>query len=1004
MPSCSHSWRHRPKCLIAGLAGHLLLSLFVIVPARAGAPQWIGGPPGRALQGQAAAGEFKKSISIDQAVHSASMKFAADFCTAVVVINGQTVLALEPYCPAQEIEVMNALRRGRNEICITTTRVAGPAAVALSITLVGKDSQSTTIATDETWQGAVALGEVPPEQWGIGRRSAAVSAFDNYEQWQQARGNAPDKNPQFWAVPGFEITPVRKAAADEGSWIALAFDDAGRATISREDTGLLRMTLADDRRSVARVEPIAVDLPECRGLVYLDGRLYANANNAKTMFRLRLTEDAQVEELERFREFPGGGGHGRNDLALGHDGLIYSIHGDSVEAPGQPIVDRTSPLRESRRGPPQQEAYVVRTDRQGQTWELFCTGLRNPYGLAFHPSGDLFTYDADNEYDMGTPWYRPTRIVQLVSGADYGYRVAQGRWPPNYPDHPDNGLATIDVGRGSPTAVMFGTNLKYPTPYREALFVLDWAYGRVLAVHLAPRGAGYRAALELFLQGKPLNVTDIAAGPDGAMWLITGGRKTQSALYRVAFSGEAERTTVAKGPHELEAARFSEKQRTVRLELEALFGREGPDVARLCWPHLADPDPRIRHAARIAMEQRPKSELFNRFDEFLKTGSAGLPENPYTGKLEYLMTLARTGDPAIVPTITDRLLEIPVRKLDLGAQFTVVFLYSECLRNAPEAVANRRDAALGQLAELWPDPVQEGFRVSPLGDNFELRRRLALLLANLGDAKLGDTGVVDRIAGSLFTSSVQEDRLQGLLALRNVKQGWTPASRQAYFQVLRDAARFVGGEGLPTFLERLRADAVATLSDAERSQFADLLSAPQPVEEPLPPSRPKVQAWSFDDLSMLAATDGGRGDAERGAKVFRDALCSRCHRAGLTGPAVGPDLTFAARRFSRSDMLESIIAPSRSVAENYRNVMVVTEAGKVYVGRLLNEGDFRTEKLKLSTDSLRPGQIVEIDKKDIVEERLHDTSPMPLGLLDSFTRAEIADLLTFLEDGTGNSK
>ena len=328
-----------------------------------------------------------------------------------------------------------------------------------------------------------------------------------------------------------------------------------------------------------------------------------------------------------------------------------------------------------------------------------------------------------------------------------------------------------------------------------------------------------------------------------------------------------------------------------------------------------------------------------------------------------------------------------------------MFLYSECLRNAPEAVAKRRDAIAGQLAELWPDPAKEGFRVSPLGDSFELRRRLALLLANLGDA-----GVVDRIAGSLFTSSVQEDRLQGLLALRNVKQGWTPATRQAYFQVLRDAARFVGGEGLPVFLERLRADAVATLSDAERSQFADLLAAPQPVEEPLPPPRPKVQAWSLDDLPTLAATDGGRGDAERGAKVFRDALCSRCHRAGLTGPAVGPDLTFAARRFSRSDMLESIIAPSRSVAENYRNVMVVTEAGKVYVGRLLNEGDFRSEKLKLSTDSLRPGQIVEIDKKDIVEQRLHDTSPMPLGLLDTFTRAEIADLLTFLEEGPRHSK
>ena len=238
---------------------------------------------------------------------------------------------------------------------------------------------------------------------------------------------------------------------------------------------------------------------------------------------------------------------------------------------------------------------------------------------------------------------------------------------------------------------------------------------------------------------------------------------------------------------------------------------------------------------------------------------------------------------------------------------------------------------------------------------------------------------------------MQEDRLQGLLALRNVNQGWTPESRRVYFKALQEAASFVGGEGLPAFLGRLRADAVATLGADERLQFADLLAAPKQADEPLPPSRPKVQTWTLEDVPLLAVKDSGLGNAERGARVFRDALCSRCHRAGLSGPAVGPDLTFAARRFSRSDMLESIIAPSRSVAENYRNVIVVTEAGKVHVGRLLNAGDFRSEKLKLNIDSLRPGQITEIDKKEVVEQRLHDTSPMPQGLLDTFTRDEIAD-------------
>ncbi|MFM7862576.1 MAG: hypothetical protein ACKPHU_00045, partial [Planctomycetaceae bacterium] len=158
--------------------------------------------------------------------------------------------------------------------------------------------------------------------------------------------------------------------------------------------------------------------------------------------------------------------------------------------------------------------------------------LRNPFGIDFNSDGAAFTYDADNEFDMGTPWYRSTRIWQLSPGLDFGWRVAQGQWPPYFPDRADNSVWQLDTGKGSPTSVMFGKHLKFAPDYQNCLYVLDWAYGRVLAVHMAPRGSMYRMAGELFLQGVPLNVTDIAAGPDGAMYLITGGRRTQSALYR----------------------------------------------------------------------------------------------------------------------------------------------------------------------------------------------------------------------------------------------------------------------------------------------------------------------------------------------------------------------------------------------------------------------------------------------------------------------------------------
>ena len=64
---------------------------------------------------------------------------------------------------------------------------------------------------------------------------------------------------------------------------------------------------------------------------------------------------------------------------------------------------------------------------------------------------------------------------------------------------------------------------------------------------------------------------------------------------------------------------------------------------------------------------------------------------------------------------------------------------------------------------------------------------------------------------------------------------------------------------------------------------------------------------------------------------------------------------------------------------------------------MVAEGDYRSEKLLINVDPLRPSKVVEVDKKEIAEHRLLGTSPMPAGLLDGFTAAEVRDLLAFLE-------
>src|SRR5690606_4695849 len=171
-------------------------------------------------------------------------------------------------------------------------------------------------------------------------------------------------------------------------------------------------------------------------------------------------------------------------------------------------------------------------------------GFRNQYDAGYNRAGELFTYDADMEWDMNTPWYRPTRVNHVVSGAEFGWRSGAGKWPAYYPDSVGT---VVDVGPGSPTGTVFGYGAKFPAKYQEAFYVADWSYGKLYAVHLQPDGATYTGEVEEFVSGQPLALTDVEINPaDGAMYFAVGGRRTQSALYRVVYEG-SESTRESRG-------------------------------------------------------------------------------------------------------------------------------------------------------------------------------------------------------------------------------------------------------------------------------------------------------------------------------------------------------------------------------------------------------------------------------------------------------------------------
>lgn len=908
-----------------------------------------------------------------------------------VFINGERAGEISAAVPATSLDVTGRVRPGENVLAVHVQNSSGLAAVRLLLELasergrqiwIASDSSwlaaraeepgwvSTAFAPQQPWKTAVAHGEHGLERWG--NAFAATKSVDAYNSWMLAKGGKRATDPGTVQAPaGFRVELLRSAEAGEGSWIAMAFDARGRLTIAREQRGLLRFTLGP--ANVEKVEVINDTLLECRGLLYAHGSLFVNANNSRELYRLRDADgDDQFEEDLLLLKTAGGVGHGRNQLTLGPDGLIYIVHGNDVEL--TPRVDPASPLRQlgedalvpipwgEQVGNPHARApagHILQTDSEGKTWRVIAGGLRNPLEVAFNADGEMFTYDADNERDIAAPWYRPTRILHLVPGGDYGWRSGTAKWPVHWPDT----LPSVcDIGVGSPTAVEFGTRSRFPEKYRRALFAADWAYGRILAVHLEPDGASYRGSSEQFVSGRPLNVTDLTFGPDGAMYFMTGGRGTQSGLYRVTSTGAESDET---GPE-----RITTDALELRRVLEQLPAEESGGAVAKLWPHLGSTDRWIRHAARLALERQPLPVWRDR----------ALTERDRAASLTALLALSRVGPPESREALLRRLASLPLHEV------------SEAQKIAAARIAALACIRMGEASAVELESLREQFEPLYPASTTALNHDLCRLLVFVKSPQ-----VVERTCQLLASARRSEDLLHYLIHLRNVRDGWSPDARRVFFEALRRAEERDGAHEYVRALKNIRTEATAALSPTEREALASVIAPPSPVRPAAAVDTSKfrfVQSWTPGDFS---GEDLARvGSIERGREAFAAAQCTQCHRAGAQpGGVVGPDLSSVAKRFNRRDLLDAILEPSKFVDDKFRLAVITTRGGAAFTGPIAHED----EQLVALDGGSAGDNLIELPKSTIATRKVSDVSPMPPGLLNILTKEQIADLLAFLESG-----
>lgn len=840
------------------------------------------------------------------------------------------------------------------------------AKVAALLELNGDLAAVRWIVTDDSWQNAVVTGATDADP--TANPFDLKKTFDAYNSWQLAKPGAQNQATDpatLTLLPGFKAELIRSSQPGEDSWVSMAFDPQGRITLGKEKKGLLRLTLSGSGDQ--KMETIDDELLECRGLLYAHGSLFANANNTKALFRLTDKDgDGVFEERKELMHTGGGVGHGRNHIKLGPDGDIYVAHGNNVLIPENIAPD--SPLKNYANdqlipnpwdgsmfdGNVELPAgHILRVKPDGSKITLLAGGLRNPLDIAFNSRGDLFTFDADMERDVGTPWYMPTRVLHVVPGADFGWRRGTGRFPAWYADTLPS---VIDIGLSSPTGIFFSYKSDFPQKYREALYILDWSYGRIIAVHLNKSGVTYTAEQEDFVTGRPLNVTDGCIGPDGAMWFTTGGRGTQSGLYRVSHRpltptlSPKEKTDLAKsstgrGGQASPSPRPSNEKQNDSLRGE---GRgEGPNKRF------------ESHSARLALENRPVT---------------GWRDQAFqSGHIHELLALSRTGEKADLEPILDAVTKLaPKPTLD-------------ALRVISVAISRHGEPAQKDKLHVWAAyPADEVF----------LNRELCRLLVYLKSPK-----VIEKTMPLLKAATSSEDLLFYPFMLRYLKDGWTLEQRKVVFEALNKAEKMNGASTFFKAISDTRSELAAALKPDEAMQLAAVIQPPKPAAlspHALPGHTFKI--WKLEDLEpLLAKMDAKTRNRDSAKDALIRTQCVFCHRvsADPTLPAgvLGPDLVQVSARFGRKDLLDHILNPSKFIDEKFRLVTVKTSDGQTLTGSLESEDD---ERVVLKPNPLAP-ETVEVGKAMIKGRTISEISPMPAGLLNSLKAEQILDLLAWFE-------
>jgi putative heme-binding domain-containing protein len=152
---------------------------------------------------------------------------------------------------------------------------------------------------------------------------------------------------------------------------------------------------------------------------------------------------------------------------------------------------------------------------------------------------------------------------------------------------------------------------------------------------------------------------------------------------------------------------------------------------------------------------------------------------------------------------------------------------------------------------------------------------------------------------------------------------------------------------------------------------------------------PLVESLSVEEV--IARVVSSKGNVSLGQSVFTKLECAKCHTVKADEPPKGPFLGTIANTYKRKELAESIMIPSKTLAQGFVTNLVVTDDGKQHIGFVVLEA---ADKIVLRNAEAKE---IEIPVASIEERNKLPTSVMPEGLAKKITVDELASLVDYIE-------